>query len=157
MIYHFKIHKEKNGYWAECMELSGCMTQGKTLIEIYKNMREALNLYLDEPESSKIVFPAPNPFLAGADVVDVPVSPRVAFAYRVRALRIGHDLTQTAMCRKLGLSGLASYQNLERSKTANPRFETLMRIKEEFPEFDLNELVAAKFSNSAKSAIKKRV
>ena len=33
MEYHFKIHKEKNGYWAECIELSGCNTQGDTLEE----------------------------------------------------------------------------------------------------------------------------
>jgi predicted RNase H-like HicB family nuclease len=44
MHYHFKIHKENNGYWAECCELEGCVTQGDTLEELYKFCDEALNL-----------------------------------------------------------------------------------------------------------------
>ena len=58
MKYHFKIHKEKNLYWAECIELKGCVTQGKTLVELKKNMAEALNLYIEEPENSKMFLTA---------------------------------------------------------------------------------------------------
>jgi len=42
MYYHFKIHKEPDGYWAECIELEGCVTQGDSLDELQKNMEEAL-------------------------------------------------------------------------------------------------------------------
>ena|ERR1700722_1292191 len=49
MLYHFKVHKEKDGYWAQGIELPGCFTQGKTLKELYSNMQEALNLYIEEP------------------------------------------------------------------------------------------------------------
>lgn len=48
--YHFKIHKEDEGYWAECIELNGCVTQGDTLEELHHNIREALQVYLQEPE-----------------------------------------------------------------------------------------------------------
>ncbi len=34
MKYHFKIHKEGKGFWAECLELEGCITQGKTLNKV---------------------------------------------------------------------------------------------------------------------------
>ncbi len=50
MRYHFKIHEEKNGFWAECLELPGCVTQGNSKEELKKNMQEALNLYLEEEE-----------------------------------------------------------------------------------------------------------
>jgi antitoxin HicB len=52
MTYSFKIYKEKNGYWAQCIELPGCVTQGKTLKELKKNMHEALSLYISEPSDS---------------------------------------------------------------------------------------------------------
>jgi antitoxin HicB len=44
MKYHFKIYKKDGGYWAQCIELEGCITQADTLKELYKNMQEALNL-----------------------------------------------------------------------------------------------------------------
>ena len=40
------IKKEKGGYSAECFELSGCISQGKTLEEVEKNMKEAIKGYL---------------------------------------------------------------------------------------------------------------
>ena len=60
MVYHFKVHKESNGYWAECIELKACVTQADTYNKLLKNMEAALNLYLDEPEFSKISFPLPS-------------------------------------------------------------------------------------------------
>ena len=53
MKYHFRLKKEKKGYTAFCIELKGCQTQGDTKSELEKNMREALDLYLDEPANSK--------------------------------------------------------------------------------------------------------
>lgn len=51
MQYHFKIHEEKSGYWAECIELKGCNTEGETLDELHKNIQEVLGLYLSEPSN----------------------------------------------------------------------------------------------------------
>lgn len=59
MGYHFKIHKEDSGYWAECLELEGCLTQGASLKELQANMKEALELYLDEPEAIRQELPKP--------------------------------------------------------------------------------------------------
>jgi predicted RNase H-like HicB family nuclease len=38
---------EEGGYWAECPELPGCLTQGETMTEVRKNAREAILLYLE--------------------------------------------------------------------------------------------------------------
>ncbi len=47
MKYHFKVHREQNGFWAECLELKGCVTQGDTIIDLYNNIKKVLNLFLD--------------------------------------------------------------------------------------------------------------
>lgn len=52
MNYHFKIHKEGDGFWAECIELPGCFTQADTKEELLLNMQEALGLYLEEDAES---------------------------------------------------------------------------------------------------------
>ena len=43
------IHKaEEGGYWAEVPALAGCATQGETMEEIKTNIKESIELYLDE-------------------------------------------------------------------------------------------------------------
>lgn len=41
------FEKDKQGYYAYCPELDGCCTQGRTLDEAMKNIREAISLYLE--------------------------------------------------------------------------------------------------------------
>jgi predicted RNase H-like HicB family nuclease len=41
------IEKDEHGYYAFCPELEGCCTQGKTIDEAMKNIREAVGLYLE--------------------------------------------------------------------------------------------------------------
>ena len=53
MYYHFKIHKEKSGFWAQCIELPGCVTEGDSKEELFQNMQDALNTYLQEPQDSQ--------------------------------------------------------------------------------------------------------
>ena len=49
-IYTMLVHEaEEGGYWAEIVELPGCVTQGETLDELKTNMREALEAVLDIP------------------------------------------------------------------------------------------------------------
>lgn len=143
MRYHFKLHKNGRGFWAECIELKGCQTQAESKASLSENMREALNLYLDEPPDSKAIFPLPKKSCSGRNIVSVPVDPKVALAFLLRRYRLAKGLTQTQAAERLGLRGLYSYQRLENSKTANPEFETIIRIKKAFPELDLDELLAA--------------
>jgi len=51
------IEKDEFGYYAYCPELKGCHTQGDTLEEVLKNIKEAVELYLetlDEEEKSAL-------------------------------------------------------------------------------------------------------
>lgn len=49
MLYHFKVYKERTGFWSECLELNGCYTQGVTIKELEENIQDALHTYFDDP------------------------------------------------------------------------------------------------------------
>ena len=135
MTYHFRIHDE-NGLWAECVELEGCVTQGQDRVELEKNMHEALNLYLEEPEFSTVVFPAPAFEPSEANVVAVEVDPAIAFSLQLRQLRLRHNMTQREAAERLGMRNLYSYQRLERR--SNPSLLTIKKVKNLFPDFSLD-------------------
>ncbi len=40
------IEQDKNGFVAECLDLQGCYTQGKTYEEVVKNIKDVINLCL---------------------------------------------------------------------------------------------------------------
>lgn len=136
MRYHFKVHKEGKGFWAECLELDGCTTQGDSKEELFENMQESLNTYLEEPDDSSHLFPFPKKRIKKASsIVEVPVDPMVAFSYLVRYYRITNDLTQKEMADELD-AGIYSYQRLERK--SNPTLKTISKIKEIFPDFSID-------------------
>ena len=135
MIYHFRVHKGRDGLWTECLELSGCVTQADSMSELQRNAREALNLYLQEPEDSQLVFPLPTHH-SGKDIIEVPVDPGVAFSVVLRNYRISNKYTQRQVAKKLGMKNLYSYQRLERR--SNPNLETLQRIKKVFPDLSVD-------------------
>jgi len=137
MEYHFKIHKEKNGFWGECVELEGCTSQGSTLEELKINLKEALDLYLDEPYDSKVIFPLPKKRLLMRNLIKVNVDPQIALAFMLRLERLKRNLTQAETASQMGVP-LYSYQKLEKSKTANPEWKTLIRLRQIFPSLDLN-------------------
>lgn len=141
MYYHFKYHKEKNGYWAECIELEGCITEADNLEKLQKNMEEVLNLYLDEPENSKQIYPLPKENISGKSVMKIPVEPKIAFAMTIRMLRIKKGLTQKEVANLLGMKSLYSYQRLETSKKSNPSLSMLNRIKHVFPELKIDDIL----------------
>jgi antitoxin HicB len=142
MQYHFKIHKEKTGYWADCIELCGCQTQAGSRTGLRKNMHEALNLYLNEDVLSKLSFPLPKKQMHGRNIATVSVSHRVALATWLRFIRRKMGLTQKKMAKLLGMNGVFSYQRLESPGTANPEWETIVRIKKAIPEIPLDDLAA---------------
>ncbi len=138
MKYHFKVHKEKKGYWAECVELEGLQSQGDTMDELRENLSEALDLFLSEPEDSKQIFPFPKKKVPGT--IEIAVSPNVAFSVEIRQLRLKAGKTQAEMAEALHFKNLFSYQRLETPKS-NPTLETLTAIKKEFPSFDLSKIL----------------
>lgn len=138
MKYHFKIHKEGKGFWAECIELSGCFTQADSIEELRKNMQEALNLYIEEPEDSKKLAALPDDSISlSRSMVEVQVDPSVAFAFMVRYNRIQQGLTQQEAANKLGFENIYSYQRLE-NKKCNPTLKILFQIKKGFPNFSVD-------------------
>lgn len=48
MQYTVVIHKaEEGGYWVEVPAISGCFSQGETVEEALKNIKEAIELHLE--------------------------------------------------------------------------------------------------------------
>ncbi len=144
MFYHFKIHKDSDGFWAECLELDGCQTQADTLIDLQENMKEVLNLFLSEPQESRLIFPLPlpkTPRLKG--VVKVQVEPSVAFSFLMRMTRIQKKLTLKQMAKKLNYKSINTYAKLEKAKTANPELRTIANIKNVFSDFPINLILAS--------------
>lgn len=138
MIYHFKIHKEKVGYSAQCIELPGCITQGDTMKELQKNMQAALNLYIEEPSDSQDLAELPKEITRKSkNIVGVAVDPLVAFAFLMRYFRIKYGFTQEETAKKMGFETLYSYQRLEARK-CNPSLKMISRIKKVFPEFSVD-------------------
>lgn len=140
MKYHFKIHKEKEGFWAECLEIPACVTQADSLEELKENMQDAIHTYLEEPEDSQFLAPLPKKTIKAArSVVDVPVDPSVAMAFSLRRERIKNGLTQQEAAEMLGMKGIYSYQRLE--KKCNPTLEMIFRIVSLFPALSLDRVL----------------
>jgi predicted RNase H-like HicB family nuclease/DNA-binding XRE family transcriptional regulator len=138
MKYHFKVRKDGKWFWAECLELDGCVTQAHSLAELDEMMREALNLYISEPDGSTKLANLPDDSIkTSKSVVEVPVDAEVAFSFLVRYHRIQHGMTQLQVAKKLGFENINGYQRLERKK-CNPNLKTLSKIKGIFPDFSLD-------------------
>lgn len=140
MKYHFKVHKEKNGFWAECIELQGCQTQGESLDELKKNMKEVLELYLDEPYSSNAKLSLPDKTLKGRNIIEVAIDPPIAFITVLRYYRQLKSLTQSDVAKLLNKKSIFSYQRLESSKI-DPKLSTLSEIKKVFPEISIDDIL----------------
>lgn len=142
MVYHFKVHKEKGGFWAQCIELPGCVTQADTLKELQFNMQEALNLYIEEPSDSDDLAALPDESIKKSkSIVEVSVDTLIAFAFLVRYFRIKYGFTQQEAAKKMGFDTLYSYQRLE-AKRCNPSLKMIDRIKKVYPEFSLDQALS---------------
>jgi len=141
MKYHFKIHKEENGYWAECVELQGCFTQAESFDSLLVNMDEALSIHLDETKDSELNFPLPDSVGNEKGIIGISVKPSIALALMLRHLRKKHNMTQKDAAEAMGFKGLFSYQRLESSKTSNPELLTLDKIKSVFTEFSIDFII----------------
>lgn len=140
MRYHFKVHKEKKGFWAECIELPGCVTQADTKEELDINMQDALNLYLEEVEDYEYLAPMPKASIKeGRNIVEVPVDPSVALAFSIRYQRIKQGLTQRQAADHLGMKAIYSYQRLE--KRCNPTLDLIYKLVLLFPALSLDKIL----------------
>lgn len=142
MKYHYRIHKEGKGFWAECIEADGWVTQGRTHDELEKNMYEALNAVLDEPPESNWLPPLPDAGLKGRNIVEVPVDPRIALATSIRRERLENRLSQRAAAGMMGFKNVIQYQRLESGKTLNPELTTLIKLKRLFPGLSVDAALA---------------
>jgi antitoxin HicB len=140
MYYNFEVHKEITGFWAECIELHGCASQGDSMEDLQKNLKEALNIYLGEPATSNQIFPLPKNIIKEKNVIQINVDPKTAFATLLRSIRLKLKLTQKDAAKRLGFKNIWSYQILETSKKNNPSLETISKIKKAFPDFDINSI-----------------
>jgi len=69
MMRQIILFKGENGYWVvECPSLPGCVSQGKTKEEAIKNIKEAIELYIETLEEDKLPVP-PEKFESFAVVV----------------------------------------------------------------------------------------
>ena len=138
MRYHFKINRENNGFWAECIELEGCNTQADTLQKLEKNMSEVLDLYFSEPEDSKVIFPLPDDSIVKSEnIMSVRVDPQIAFAFLLRRYRMVKKLTQQDIANKMGWKNIWSYQRFEKAKS-NPTLTILTKFHEVLPNLEIN-------------------
>jgi len=137
MKYHFKIHQEETGYWGECLELEGCVSQGQDMKELEKNLKDSLNAYLFDPDN-EIVFPFSDPGISKEkDILLIEAEPSIAFSNYLRFLRKNHHLTQEETAKKMGYKATFGYQRLESGKnTVN--LTTLVKLKKVFPELSLD-------------------
>ena len=60
---------EYGGYVVVCPSLPGCYSQGKTVSEALANIREAIELCLEDMESRGESIPDPNEVLVGSVIV----------------------------------------------------------------------------------------
>jgi antitoxin HicB len=143
MKYHFKIHKEGKFFWAQCIELEGCITQANSLSKLRENMQEALNLYIQEPQDSSDLAALPDGSTKKSrNVVEVAADPLIAFSFMIRYYRIKHKMTQKEAAKRMGFDNLYSYQRLE-AKRCNPSLKILSKIKQVFPEISIDLAVSS--------------
>lgn len=141
MHYHFKVHKEGQGYWAHCLELPGCWVQADTKEHLQTAMSEGLNLYLAENSDSVILFPLPKNIKVTKSVLAIEVNPSVAVALSVRQARLKMGLTQKQMMAYLGIKNLSNYQRLEDPSRANPEFKTMVQLMKLLPDLNLGAVI----------------
>lgn len=136
MKYHFRIYKEDDLYWGECIEIGSCHSQGDTLDELKLMLKECLDLVLNEPPESDVMFPLPDPSIPlSEDVIEIEVAPHIAFSQLLRQYRISHRMSLSEAQKALGLPNRNSYVRLE--KKGNPTFQMVEKVMKAFPDFPI--------------------
>lgn len=58
------IEQDKNGFVAECLDLQGCYTEGKTYEEVVKNIKDAIRLHVADRVAKKEKVALPERFFS---------------------------------------------------------------------------------------------
>lgn len=53
------IEKDEDGYFASCNELQGCYTQGETYEEVIENIKEAIQMHIEDRLETGEEIPQP--------------------------------------------------------------------------------------------------
>lgn len=61
---------EEGGYWGEILELPGCVSQGETIDELRRNIREALEAVLESESQASRIEVYLEPILAEKDFIE---------------------------------------------------------------------------------------
>ena len=51
-VYNIKVTEHKEGFTGQCLELLGAISEGKTIEELKANMKEAIEIVLEEINES---------------------------------------------------------------------------------------------------------
>lgn len=138
MRYHFKIHKEGDGYWAQGIELSSCFTEADSFEELLSKLYETLNLYLVDPRGDQKLPPIPDDSIKtrGKSIVAIKVDPKIAFSILVRYEREKMGITQKKAQKIMKAKNIFSYQRLETPRDAT--LSTVDKVLDIYPEFPIN-------------------
>ena len=73
MNYHLTvvIEKDENGYFAYCLQLQGCYTQGGSFEEVLENIKDAIRLHIEDRLASG--EPVPSSEVVSISSVEVEV------------------------------------------------------------------------------------
>ena len=64
-VYHVAYQRDESGWWvASVREVRGCHTQGRTVDEARRRIREAMALFVDDAQSAKVVDDVKLPAMA---------------------------------------------------------------------------------------------
>jgi len=58
-VFPVNIEKDEDGFFAECPTLPGCVTQGDTYEEALANIKDAVQLYIEDMAANSEKIPTP--------------------------------------------------------------------------------------------------
>ena len=101
-------------------------------------MKDALNLYMEEPEDCLYIAQLPNEKTKKSKTtVSIALDPKIALSFLVRRNRIKQKMTQKEAAKALGFENVYSYQRLE-TRQCNPTLEIISKLKQVFPEISID-------------------
>lgn len=69
IVFPIVIEHDEDGYFAQCPSLPGCHTEGKTYEEVWRNIREAVELVIEDRQAHG--EPIPNPGVVSFATLEV--------------------------------------------------------------------------------------
>lgn len=144
MKYHFKYEAdERGGYWGECLEIQGCLSEGNDIEDLKKNFKEALDLCLECALNDEEEFVLPfedNALNNKENILEISPDHYLILSNMLKYYRKKNMLSQKDVAQRMGYKNIWGYSKIEKGKYANIEFKTLVKIKSVFPELDLNRI-----------------